>query len=74
MIAAGGVAYMGCGSVWVDVAHWGGGVTYMSLASVLAMAVSEMGMLGGAGLHLGREVNILKRRKELSLLSLDDLI
>ena len=23
--AAGGVFYMGCGSVWVDVAYWGGG-------------------------------------------------
>ena len=32
------------------------GVTYMSLAPVLEMAVSEMGMLEGAGLWLGREV------------------
>ena len=39
------------------------GVTYMSLAPVLAMAVSEMGMLGGAGLRLGREVKILERIK-----------
>ena len=23
--AAGGISYMGCGSVWVDVAYWGGG-------------------------------------------------
>ena len=47
------------------------GVTYMSLAPVSAMAVSEMGMLGGAGLQLGREVKVLLRREELSLLSLE---
>ena len=44
----------------------------MSLAPVLLMAVSEMGMIGGAGIQLGREVKILERREELSLLSLDD--
>ena len=43
------------------------GVTYMSIAPVLAMAVSEMGMLGGAGLQHEREVKILERREELSL-------
>ena len=47
------------------------GVTYMSLAPVSAMDVSEMGMLGGVGLQLGREVKVLERREELSLLSLD---
>ena len=46
------------------------GVTYMSLAPVSAMDVSEKGMLGGAGLQLGREVKILERIDELSLLSL----
>ena len=35
------------------------GVTYMSLAPVSAMAVSEMCMIGGAGLHIGREVKVL---------------
>ena len=42
-------------------------VTYISLAPVSEMAVSEMGMLGGAGLQLGREVKILERKEELSL-------
>ena len=32
------------------------GVTYISLALVSAIAVSEMAMLGGAGLQLGIEV------------------
>ena len=35
------------------------GVTYMSLAPVLEVVVSEMGMLGGEGLQLGREVKVL---------------
>ena len=48
-------------------------VMYMSLAPVAAMDVSEMVMLGGAGIQLGREVKVLERREELSLLSLDDL-
>ena len=43
----------------------------MSLAPVSAMAVSDMGMLGGEGLQLGREVKVLLRREELSLLSLE---
>ena len=43
----------------------------MSLTPVLEMAVSEMGMLGGAGLQLGREVKVLLRIEELSLLSLE---
>ena len=47
------------------------GVTYISLAPVSEMAVSEMGMLGGAGLQLGREVKVLLRREELSLISLE---
>ena len=42
------------------------GVTYMSLAPALAMDVSEMGMLGGAGLQIVREVKVLLRREELS--------
>ena len=46
-------------------------MTYMSLVTVLAMAVSEMGMLGGTGLQLGREVKVLLRREELYLLSLE---
>ena len=46
-------------------------MTYMSLAPVLAMVVSKISMLGGAGLQLGREVKVLKRREELSLISLD---
>ena len=45
------------------------GVTYISLAPVSAMDVSEMGMLGGAGLQLGREVKVLLRREDLSLIS-----
>ena len=49
------------------------GVTYISLAPVSAMDVSEMGMIGGAGLQLGREVKVLERREELYLLSLDDI-
>ena len=47
------------------------GVTYMLLAPVLEMAVSDMGILGGAGLQLVREVKVLERKEELSLLSLD---
>ena len=47
------------------------GVTYMSLAPVSAMAVSEMGMIGGVGLQLGREVKVLLRIEDLSLLSLE---
>ena len=35
------------------------------------MDVYEMGMLGGVGIQLGREVKFLERREELSLLSLD---
>ena len=35
------------------------GMTYMSLAHVLEMNFSEMGMLGGAGIQLGREVKVL---------------
>ena len=34
-------------------------VTYMSLAPVSEMAVSEMGMLGGAGPQIGREFKVL---------------
>ena len=43
----------------------------MSLAPVSEIAVSEMGMIGGADLHLGREIKFLLRRKDLSLLSLE---
>ena len=46
-------------------------MTYISLAPVSEMAVSEMGMLGGSGLQIGREVKVLERREELSLLSLE---
>ena len=43
----------------------------MSLASVSAITVSEMGRLGGAGLQLEREVKVLLSREELSLLFLE---
>ena len=43
-------------------------VTYMSLALVSAMALSETRMLGGVWLHLGREVNNAERREDCSLL------
>ena len=43
---------------------------YMSLAPVSAMAVSDMGMICGAGIQLGREVKVLEIREELYLLSL----
>ena len=46
-------------------------VKYMSLSPVSSMAVSYKGMLGGAVLKLGREVKVLLRREELSLLSLE---
>ena len=35
------------------------GVTYMSLAPVSVIAVSEVARLGGAGLQLGRELKVL---------------
>ena len=47
------------------------GVTYMSMAPVSAIAVSEMAMLGGAGLHLGIEVKFLVTRELLILLGLE---
>ena len=47
------------------------GVTYMSLALVSEIDVSEMARLWGAGLQLGREVKLLLRREYLSLLSLE---
>ena len=47
------------------------GVTYISLAPVSAIAVSEMAMLGGAGLQLGIEVKFLVTREFLSLLGLE---
>ena len=37
------------------------GVTYMSLAPVSAIAVSEMANLGGAGLQLGIKVGLRHR-------------
>ena len=43
----------------------------MSLAPVSAIAVSEMGRLGGAGLQLGGEVKVLLSRELLTLLYLD---
>ena len=43
------------------------GVTYMSLAPVSEMDVSEMGMLRGAGLDLGREVKTAEIREDCSL-------
>ena len=47
------------------------GVTYMSLAPVLAIDVSEMGRLGGEGIQLGRQVKFLLSREVLSLLFLE---
>ena len=47
------------------------GVTYMSLAPVSAIALSEMSRLGGAGLQLGREVKVLLSREVLTLLFLE---
>ena len=47
------------------------GVTYMSLAPVSVIAVSEMARLGGAGLQLGRQVKFLLSREVLSLLFLE---
>ena len=43
----------------------------MSLAPVSVIAVSEMAMLGGAGLQIGIEVNFLVNREFLSLLGLE---
>ena len=43
----------------------------MSLAPVSAIAVSEMSMLVGVGLQLGREVNFLITSESLSLLGLE---
>ena len=51
--AARGVTYVRCGGVRVDIVDGGVGVMYMSLVPVSAVAVSDMGMLGGARLHLG---------------------
>ena len=47
------------------------GVTYMSLAPVSVIDVSEMARLGGAGLHLGGEVKVLLSRELLTLLILE---
>ena len=49
------------------------GVTYMSLAPVSTIAVSEMSRLGGVVQQLGREVKILLSREELSLLYLESI-
>ena len=43
----------------------------MSLASVSAIAVSDISMLVGVGLQLGREVNFLITSECLSLLGLE---
>ena len=43
----------------------------MSLAPVSAIAVSEMARLGGAGLQLGGEVEVLLNREVLTLLILE---
>ena len=42
------------------------GVTYMSLAPVSEISMSEKGRIGWAGLQLGREVKVLLSREELS--------
>ena len=47
------------------------GVTYMSLAPVSAITVSEMAKMGLAGLQLGIEVKVLVTREVLTLLSLE---
>ena len=46
-------------------------VTYMSLAPVSVIAVSEMSRQGGAGLQLGGEVKVLLSREVLTLLFLE---
>ena len=46
-------------------------VTYMSLAHVSPIAVSEMARLGGMGLHLGGEVKVLLDIEVLTLLILE---
>ena len=47
------------------------GVTYMSLAPVSAIALSEMDRHGGEGLQLGGEVKFLLSREVLTLLFLE---
>ena len=47
------------------------GVTYISLAPVSAIAVSEMARQGGTGLQLGGEVKVLLSREVLTLLFLE---
>ena len=57
-----------CGSML----HTGAeGVTYMSLAPVSTIALSEMARQGGAGLQLGVEVKVLFSREVLTLLFLE---
>ena len=58
-----------------DVGSWGlmlhnraEGVTYMSLAPMSVIAVSEMARQGEAGLQLGGEVKALLSREVLTLL------
>ena len=47
------------------------GVTYISLAPVYAIAVSEMDRLGWMGIQLGGEVKVLLNREVLTLLILE---
>ena len=47
------------------------GVTYMSLAPVSAIGVSDMAKLRRAGIQLGIEVKVLVTREVLTLLSLE---
>ena len=58
------------GACWLMLHTEAVGVTYMSLAPVSAIAVSEMARLRGESLQLGREVKVLLSREELSLLFL----
>ena len=47
------------------------GVTYISLAPVSTIVVSDMANLGGVGVQLGIEVKFLVTREVLTLLSLE---
>ena len=61
--------YVGAGGLML---HTGAeGLTYMSLAPVSVIAVSEMAKLGEAGIQLGIEVKFLVTREVLTLLSLE---
>ena len=59
------------GASWLVLHKGAEGVTYMSLAPVYAIAVSDMAKLGWAGLQLGIEFKVLLNREVLTLLILE---